>query len=172
MKKDVVGATTELEKIIKPLRDRFVHRPKFEEYSDEEMSMIVRRMADRIGLDMSDEECLALGRASAGVPRQAKTIVFTARDLGSSEPELVLSTCGITADGLTEDHLDYLFALDKMGQIAGVDVLSNYTGQPKDVILDLERLLVRKGLIEYSPKGRQLMLRGMQMVEDLDRNNK
>jgi Holliday junction DNA helicase RuvB len=168
----VVGATTELEKIIKPLRDRFVHRPKFEEYSDDEMSMIVRRMADRIGLDMSDEECLALGRASAGVPRQAKTIVFTARDLGSSEPELVLSTCGITADGLTEDHLDYLFALDKMGQIAGVDVLSNYTGQPKDVILDLERLLVRKGLIEYSPKGRQLMLRGMQMVEDLDRNNK
>lgn len=166
----VVGATTELEKIIKPLRDRFIHRPKFEEYSDEEMASIVRRMSDRIGLDISSEHCLALGRASAGVPRQARTIVFTARDLGSSDPNAVLKTCGITPDGLTEDHLDYLSALDKMGQVAGVDVLSNYTGLPKDVILDLERLLVRKGLIEYSPKGRQLMLRGMKIVEMLGKD--
>jgi Holliday junction resolvasome RuvABC ATP-dependent DNA helicase subunit len=65
---------------------------------------------------------------------------------------------------LTEDHIDYLFALDKMGQIAGVDVMSNYTGQPKDIVLDLEKLLVRKGLIEYSPKGRQLMVKGMKLV--------
>jgi Holliday junction DNA helicase RuvB len=160
----VVGATTELEKIIKPLRDRFIHRPKFEDYTDEEMSMIVTRMADRIGLEMSNHDAHALGRASAGVPRQARTIVFTARDLGTTNPNAVLHTCGITEDGLTEDHIDYLQALDKMGQTAGVDVLANYTGQPKDVILDLEKLLVRKGLIEYSPKGRQLMIKGMQMV--------
>ena len=165
----VVGATTELEKIIKPLRDRFIHRPKFEEYADEEMSSIVRQMSDRIGLDISDQSCAVLGRASAGVPRQARTLVFTARDLGSPNPDDVLATCGITRDGLTEDHIDYLFALDKMGQIAGVDVLSNYTGLPKDVILDLERLLVRKGLIEYSSKGRQLMMSGMKMIKDIDR---
>jgi len=160
----VVGATTELEKIIKPLRDRFIHRPKYEEYTDEEMSMIVKRMSSRIGLDIDDSECDSLGRASAGVPRQARTIVFTARDLGTCDPKKVLHTCGITEDGLTEDHIDYLFALDKMGQIAGVDVMSNYTGQPKDIVLDLEKLLVRKGLIEYSPKGRQLMVKGMKLV--------
>jgi len=164
----VVGATTELEKIIKPLRDRFIHRPKFEEYTDEEMATIVKRMADRIGMDISESECLSLGRASAGVPRQARTIVYTARDLNSCNPDLVLSTCGITEDGLTEDHLEYLFALDKMGQVAGVDVLSNYTGLPKDVILDLEKLLVRKGLIEYSPKGRVLMIKGMHLIKDID----
>jgi Holliday junction resolvasome RuvABC ATP-dependent DNA helicase subunit len=79
----------------------------------------------------------------------------------------VLTTCGITEDGLTEDHIDYLRALDKMGQTAGVDVISNYTGQPKDIIFDLEKLLVRKRLIEYSPKGRQLMVKGMQLVRDM-----
>jgi Holliday junction DNA helicase RuvB len=168
----VVGATTELEKIIKPLRDRFIHRPKYEEYTDEEMSMIVKRMADRIGMDITDQESAALGRASAGVPRQARTIVFTARDLGTCNPSKVLSTCGITEDGLTEDHIDYLCALDKMGQIAGVDVMSNYTGQPKDIILDLEKLLVRKGLIEYSPKGRLLMVKGMQLVRGIDIGDK
>ena len=133
------------------------------------MATIVTRMSDRIGLDMTDHQCLVLGRASAGVPRQARTLVFTARDLGSPDPNQVLSTCGITPDGLTEDHIDYLLALNKMGQIAGVDVLSNYTGLPKDVILDLERLLVRKGLIEYSSKGRQLMLKGMNMLKNIDR---
>jgi len=163
----VVGATTELEKIIKPLRDRFIHRPKYEDYTDEEMSVIVQQMSDRIGMDISDRECLALGRASAGVPRQARTIVYTARDLGVTNPSLVLTTCGITEDGLTEDHIDYLRALDKMGQTAGVDVISNYTGQPKDIIFDLEKLLVRKRLIEYSPKGRQLMVKGMQLVRDM-----
>lgn len=163
----VVGATTELERIIKPLRDRFIHRPKFDEYSDEEMAQIVKSMSDRIGMDISDSESLALGKASAGVPRQARTIVYTARDLSTTDPVKVLATCGITQDGLTEDHLDYLLALDKMGQIAGVDVLSNYTGQPKDVILDLEKLLVRKRLIEYSPKGRQLMVKGMQLIRDM-----
>jgi Holliday junction DNA helicase RuvB len=164
----VVGATTELEKIIKPLRDRFIHRPKFEEYTDEEMATIVKRMSDRIGMDITNDECLALGRASAGVPRQARTIVYTARDLNSCNPDLVLETCGITHDGLTEDHLEYLLALNKMGQIAGVDVLSNYTGLPKDVILDLEKLLVRKSLIEYSPKGRLLMVKGMQLLNQID----
>lgn len=163
----VVGATTELEKLIKPLRDRFIHRPKFDEYEDHEMSMIVKRMSDRIGMDIDDHHAKALGMASAGVPRQAKTLVYTARDLGTTDPAKVLSTCGITEDGLTEDHIDYLVALNDMGQIAGVDVLANYTGQPKDIILDLEKLLVRKRLIEYSPKGRQLMVRGMQLLRDM-----
>lgn len=163
----IVGATTELEKIIKPLRDRFVHRPKFEEYTDDEMALIVTRMSDRIGTDISNHHAKVLGRASAGVPRQAKTLVYTARDLGTNDPDKVLHTCGITKDGLTEDHIDYLRAIDSMGQIAGVDVISNYTGQPKDIILDLEKLLVRKRLIEYSPKGRQLMIKGMQLIREM-----
>jgi Holliday junction DNA helicase RuvB len=43
----VVAATTELERVITPLRDRFTHRPKFEEYTDEEMADIIKKMADR-----------------------------------------------------------------------------------------------------------------------------
>jgi Holliday junction DNA helicase RuvB len=161
----VVGATTELERIIRPLRDRFIHKPKFDDYTDDEMADIVERMARRISIFIPRDDAISLGRASAGVPRQARTLVFTARDLGTTDPEVVLETCGISAEGLTEDHMSYLEALDHMGQVAGVDVLTNYTGQPKDVLLDLEKLLVRKRYIEYTPKGRSLMVAGMKLIQ-------
>jgi len=163
----IIGATTELKDVIKPLRDRFTHRPKFEAYSNEEMALIVEQMAERVNLRITLDQACALGRAAAGTPRQARALVFTARDLGTCDPKEVLETCGITADGLTEDHLDYLRALDQMGQIAGVDNLSNLTGQPKDVIRELERLLITKELIEFTPKGRQLLVKGMKIVRDM-----
>jgi Holliday junction DNA helicase RuvB len=164
-----VGATTELRDLIEPLRDRFTHKPKFDLYTDQEMARIVRQMARGVGIrNLSDEDALALGKASAGVPRQARTLVQMARDLGTTNPNRVLSAAGITPDGLTEDHVDYVLALDKLGHIAGVDVLANYTGQPKDVIVKLEKLLLRKGMIDYSQKGRVLTTKGYKIAKSID----
>jgi holliday junction DNA helicase RuvB len=164
----IVGATTELRLLIEPLRDRFTHRPKFDLYTDQEMAEIVKRMCRSVGIrEVPDHHALSLGKASAGVPRQARTLVFTARDLGTTEPSRVLRTAGITTDGLTEDHVDYVLALDKLGHIAGVDVLANYTGQPKDVIVKLEKLLLRKGMIDYSQKGRVLTTKGYKVAKSM-----
>ena len=168
----VVAATTALRLLIEPLRDRFTHKPKFDLYTDEEMGKIVTQMANGVGMNIPAEDALALGRASAGVPRQARTLVLTARDLSTTRPNRVLATAGITSDGLTEDHVDYVLALDKLGQIAGVDVLANYTGQPKDVIVKLEKLLLRKGFIDYSQKGRVLTIEGYKVAKDIQANNK
>lgn len=164
----VIGATTELKKIIEPLRDRFIHKPRFDLYTDEEMAVIVKQMARNVGIrDLSDAHALALGKASAGVPRQARTLIFMARDLGTTDPKRVCHMAGITADGLTEDHVDYLVALDSLGQIAGVDVLANYTGQPKEVIVNIEKLLLRKDMISYTQKGRVLTTKGYKVTQEL-----
>lgn len=164
----IVAATTELKKVIEPLRDRFTHKPKFELYTDEDMAKIIRNMCRGVGIhSISADHATALGRASAGVPRQARSLVFTARDLGTTDPSKVLRTIGITPDGLTEDHIDYVLALDKLGQIAGVDVLANYTGQPKDVIVKLEKLLLRKNIINYSQKGRVLTTKGYKVAQSV-----
>jgi Holliday junction DNA helicase RuvB len=165
----IIAATTELKRVIEPLRDRFTHKPKFELYTDHDMAEIVYRMSRSVGIhNMPKDHALALGRASAGVPRQARSLVFTARDLGTTQPEKVLKTIGITPEGLTEDHVDYVLALDKLGQIAGVDVLANYTGQPKDVIVKLEKLLLRKGIIDYSQKGRVLTTKGYKVAKTME----
>lgn len=74
---------------------------------------------------------------------------------------------GITRDGLTEDHIEYLLALNQIGGRAGVENLSNMTGQPKDVLVDLEKLLINKGFIIYGAKGRELVMEGMRLVNSL-----
>lgn len=161
----IIGATTEQRKVIVPLQDRFAIKPAFEEYSDEEMAQIFSRMAERVGLKPTPEEAFILGQASCGIPRQARTIVFTARDLDTCDPKKVLAVCGITPEGLTEAHVLYLSTIDKLGMIAGVDLLCNQLRLPKEMILDLERVLVHKQYIQYSPKGRELTLAGRHIVK-------
>lgn len=162
----IIAATTRLEKVIEPVRDRFRHKPAFEEYTDEDMAKIIIRMGSSLGLKIPGNDAKALGRASAGVPRQARNLVEAVQDLGSSSPERVLGFTGITEDGLTEDHVKYLHALRKVGDRAGIDKLSNFTGQPKDVIVNLEKLLLRKDFIEYTQKGRVLSIKGFDFVEE------
>jgi Holliday junction DNA helicase RuvB len=163
----IFAATTEIQDIIKPLRDRFHFIARFEDYSDEDMAQIVARMAVKVDLSPSEDECMIFGRASASTPRQARNIILTARDLGSTDPDEVLEMVGITRDGLTEDHIEYLLALNQIGGRAGVENLSNMTGQPKDVLVDLEKLLINKGFIIYGAKGRELVMEGMRLVNSL-----
>jgi Holliday junction DNA helicase RuvB len=161
----IIGATTELSSIIKPLRDRFIHKPKFEDYTAEDMQQIVTQMCRRVGMDIDHHNAFRLGIASAGVPRQARNLVLAARDVESTEVEDVLKVTGITEEGYTEDHLQYVRALHKLGGTAGVEVLSNYINQPKDVILDLELLLVKRGVLTYTPKGRSMLLLGLAVLD-------
>lgn len=166
----VVAATTNLNKLIEPLRDRFTHKPKFDDYTDEEMATIITRMADRLDIKLPKPHALALGKASAGTPRQARGLLFVARDLGTTNPAKVLEMAGITEDGLTEDHVAYLKALDRLTAVtnrAGVDKIANMTGQPKDILVDLEKLLLDRNYIDYTQTGRQLNVKGMKLVKSL-----
>lgn len=161
----IIAATTELNGIIKPLRDRFVHKPKFKDYSDDEMAQIVRQMCRKVDLDISDHDALKIGIASAGVPRQARNLVLTARDIQSTMTEYVLEVASVTPEGFTEDHLEYLRAVYAIGGTAGVEVLTNFINQPKDTLLDLEKLLVKRKCIEYSPKGRSILMGGKEVLD-------
>lgn len=157
----IIGATTEPQDLIKPLLGRWGAPYRLDKYSELEMAQIVERMARRVGLEPTKESCLALGRASAGSPRQAKSLVVTARDLKTMEPSEVLKSADITPDGLTVDHVAYLTSLKKLGMSAGMDSISNHSGRSKEIIKDLEKLLVEREYVEISKSGRQLMPKGL-----------
>jgi len=157
----IIGATTEPQDIIKPLLGRWGAPYRLDKYTEVEMAQIVERMARRVGLEPTKETCLALGRASAGSPRQAKSLVYVARDLKTMDPEPVLKSADITPDGLTVDHVAYLTSLKKLGMSAGMDSISNHSGRSKEIIKDLEKLLVEREYIEISKSGRQLMPKGL-----------
>lgn len=168
----IVGATTERDKIIEPLYDRFIIKPTFEEYTDEDMADILRGMAGSMDMDFTEAQALALARATAGVPRQAKTLVGAARDLAASTGwetnptiEDVLNHCRITPDGLQEEHLNYLTIVQNCGGTAGLQVITTHLQLPKSVVMHLEKLLLKRGLIQLTKGGRELTSQGWQLSD-------
>lgn len=170
----IVAATTEMDKIIQPLWDRFVLKPLFEPYTDQELAEIVMGMAIDLGIEMDNDTATKLGRASGGVPRNAKTLVAMMRDIYASSGWLhlppaceVLSACRMTEDGLREDHLNYLRILNSCGGVAGLEILGTHLQLPKTVIINMERLLVKRNLITFSKSGRELMPEGYSVIQKL-----
>lgn len=162
----IIGATTEPNKLIKPLRDRFAIKPRFEDYSDKEMGMIVSNMLGRLGVPHTFEQATSLGRASAGTPRQARNLALVARDLNTADPTAILEFAEVTPEGYTADHIRYLTTLRKVKGKAGIDVMCNLLNEPKDVVIETEMLLVQRELIQYGKSGRELMLSGIKLLND------
>jgi Holliday junction resolvasome RuvABC ATP-dependent DNA helicase subunit len=157
----VVGATTEREKIIPPLLDRFLIKPRFQSYSTAEMGRIVLGMAAKAEIEMSRRTAEVLGMAAGGTPRNARQLVLGARDLAHTlgrlpRPAEVLKLCGVSPDGLTDDHLAYLEALDMLGGLAGLKLLSTTLRVHPSTCMELERLLIERSFLKYGERGREL----------------
>lgn len=163
-----IAATTEMDKIIKPMHARFPHVYTLEDYSDLEMAQIVERMALQLDLTPHKPSCIALGRASAGIPRQARRLVYAAQDLGGIDNvDAILTTCGVTKDGLTEDHVAYMNALLGLGCKAGIANIANHSMRPREVVQDLEKLLIKKGYVEITSSGRELTTDGLKALKEV-----
>jgi holliday junction DNA helicase RuvB len=165
----IIGATTEPDKIIAPLYDRFPIKPTFVDYSDDEMADIVMGMADKVGLELDPAYALALGQASGGIPRNARQLVLATRDLYIStgrDPIIadVLELCGTESDGLSAGHVEYLRHLADLGGHAGLQILATMLRLHPSIVCELERLLVKRQLVMYSSVGRELTELGFRRV--------
>jgi len=183
----VVAATTEPHLVIPPLWDRFVIRPTFAPYSDDDLTQIVLGMGDRMGVSMDSEVVGALGRASGGVPRRARTLILAYRDLAiypeqsltyefGVEPsrdivDAVLDLCQVDRDGLTNEHIQYLDVLAGTGGTAGLNIMTRLLNLHQSIVMEIERILVLRGLLEYSPAGRDLTAKGWARVRPQERTS-
>lgn len=160
----VIGATTNPEKLIQPLYDRFPIKPAFVDYSDDDMGTIVMLMAEQEGVELDVETAIALGRATGGTPRNAKQLVFAARDIACNgqtvEVQDVLAVCGIEPDGLTAQHVEYLQALADQGDQAGLTTLASLLRLHPSTVAEVERLLLKRKLITIGSSGRELTAHG------------
>ncbi len=165
----VVGATTEKQKLIEPLVDRFEIKPEYDDYTDEEMTRIVMSMATKANLTIDEETAATFGKAAAGTPRRARQFILGYRDLQNSTGEVptgdeVLDLCQTSWDGLTTNHVRYLETLYALGGSKGVDVLVSLMRQPKPLVIELERLLIQRGLIVFGERGRELTQVGQKRI--------
>lgn len=161
----VIGATTERDKLIAPLHGRFQIKPEIAPYTDFELGQIVAGMADRMGITLDQETAVTLGTASGGVPRNAEAFILAYRDLTTNgegvTAQTVLDLCQVDADGLTEQHRRYLSILSDQGGRAGQKTIEMLLQIPDQIVRELERLLLNRGLIEYGSTGRELTPTGV-----------
>jgi Holliday junction DNA helicase RuvB len=163
----LVGATTRSGMLPNPLRDRFGYTANLEFYESEELRSVLLRAADKLGLSTSATAVELIASRSRGTPRIANRLLRRVRDFALVEgaesigDELAAAALDVyEVDSLGLDRLDkqVLLALIQKfeGRPVGLSTLAVALGEEPDTIESVvEPYLLREGLIERTPKGRQ-----------------
>jgi Holliday junction DNA helicase RuvB len=162
----LVGATTRAGLLPSPLRDRFGFTAQLDFYEDVELSVIVKRSAALMGIEISEAAIQELGSRSRGTPRVANRLLRRVRDyaqvhsngkVGIKEAKAALELYEVDAIGLDRLDLAVLETLIKRfnGGPVGISTLAMAIGEEAETIESLaEPFLVRMGFISRTPRGR------------------
>jgi Holliday junction DNA helicase RuvB len=163
----LVGATTRSGMLPNPLRDRFGYTANLEFYLAEELRAVLDRTALKLGLETEPLSIELIASRSRGTPRIANRLLRRVRDFALVENhKLITQQLAAAAlelyevDSLGLDRLDkqVLTALIQKfeGRPVGLSTLAVALGEEPDTIESVvEPYLLREGLIERTPKGRQ-----------------
>lgn len=162
----LIGATTRAGMLTNPLRDRFGVISKLDYYTVEELSKIVMRSAQILGVDIQSRGATELAKRSRGTPRIANRLLKRVRDYAQVRAN------GIISDEVAKDALELLgvdsLGLDYVdeklmmtiinkfnGGPVGLDTLAASTGEDRNTIEDVyEPYLLQLGFINRGPRGR------------------
>ena len=172
----LVGATTRTGLISSPLRDRFgvVHRLEF--YSVDDLSTIVCKSADKMGIEIHPEGAREIARRSRGTPRVANRMLRRVRDYaqvragGAVTPEVAAEALSMfEVDQLGLDRLDRRILstiIDKFGGgPVGVETIAASINEEKDTIEDVyEPYLMQLGFLDRTPRGRVATARAYEHI--------
>jgi len=162
----LVGATTRAGLLPSPLRDRFGFTAQLDFYENSELSVIVKRSASLMGIEISEEAIAELGSRSRGTPRVANRLLRRVRDyaqvhsngkVGIKEARAALEIYEVDEIGLDRLDLGVLETLVKRfnGGPVGISTLAMAIGEEAETIESLaEPFLVRMGFISRTPRGR------------------
>ncbi len=165
----LVGATTRTGLLTTPLRDRFGIPIYLGFYTDDELEFIVRRNAELMGLQMSDDGAREIASRARGTPRVAGRLLRRVRDFANVENAVMVDAKLADAalgrldvdkaglDGLDRRYLTVV-AEKFIGGPVGIETLAAALGEPRDALEDIvEPFLIQLGFVNRTPRGRVLM---------------
>ena len=162
----LVGATTRAGMLTNPLRDRFGIVARLEFYSADELTRIVQRSADLLGVEVSADGAREIAGRSRGTPRISNRLLRRVRDYavvkagGKVTVEVAAAALKmLDVDDLGFDVMDrklLLAVIEKFsGGPVGLDNLAAAIGEERDTIEDvLEPYLIQQGYLQRTPRGR------------------
>lgn len=173
----LVGATTDPQLLLPPLRDRFKLVCQMQMYSSDEIAAILRQRVRQLGWQM-DEACFdAIAVRSFGTPRIAIRLLESAYRTARSEGGTLvdyghllrtLTLEQLDEYGLGSDEQKYLLLLSEASAPVRVGVLAGKMRTTHLVLSQvIEERLLYLDLIERLPQGRILTGKGMEHAHKL-----
>lgn len=162
----LVGATTRAGLLSAPLRDRFgvVHHLEF--YSQQELTTIVIRSAQVLGVEIDPKGAAEIAKRSRGTPRLANRLLKRVRDFAQVkyDGKITLEVANFALDLLEVDS----YGLDKLdrrilqtmirnfqGGPVGLETLAAAIGEDAGTLEDVyEPYLLQNGFLGRTPRGR------------------
>ncbi|HTM64581.1 MAG TPA: Holliday junction branch migration DNA helicase RuvB [Gammaproteobacteria bacterium] len=180
----LIGATTRAGLLTSPLRDRFGIVQRLEFYQPDDLTHIVQRSAEILGVKIDLDGAGEIARRSRGTPRIANRLLRRVRDFAEvraggeiSRPVVKEALDFLRVDSQGFDLMDQklmLALIEKFnGGPVGLESLAAFINEEKGTIEDvIEPFLIQQGFMLRTPRGRlatkQAYLHfGMKMPERL-----
>lgn len=162
----LIGATTRAGALTSPLRDRFGIVERLEFYSNESLSLIVKRSAKLLNVEIDAKGAFEIAKRSRGTPRIANRLLRRVRDYSQVKAdgtitkeiaERALNMLKVDKHGF--DLMDRKLLLSVIerftGGPVGVDSIAAAIGEEKGTIEDvLEPYLIQQGFLMRTSRGR------------------
>ncbi len=162
----LVGATTRAGDISAPMRDRFGIVSKLNYYTEDELSMIVKRTASVLSSEIDSDAALEIAKRSRGTPRIANRLVKRVRDYAEvvgdglitlEITKLALNKLKVDDKGLDETDYNLLRSIIEKfnGGPVGIDAIASTIGEEVATIEDVyEPYLLQIGFLKRTNRGR------------------
>jgi holliday junction DNA helicase RuvB len=164
----LVGATTRTGLLGSPLLDRFGIREVFGFYSAAELTAIVKRSANLLGIPIEDAGAEEIGSRARGTPRIANRLLRRIRDFADVRgdgrvtrevAEFALGRLEVDAAGLDAGDRRILSIMVKRfdGGPVGIESLAASLAEDRDTLeFVYEPYLIQEGFLIRTPRGRQI----------------
>jgi len=164
----LVGATTRAGLLSAPLRDRFgvIHHLEF--YSKKELTTIIMRSAQVLGVEIDVKGAGEIAMRSRGTPRLANRLLKRVRDFaqvkGSGRIDVEIARFALEALNIDRYGLDEIdnkilcTIIDKFkGGPVGLTTIATALGEDAGTIEEVyEPFLIKEGFLKRTPRGREV----------------
>lgn len=172
----LILASNHEHQLVQPLRDRMKLVLRFDYYTVEELTEVLRQRARSLQWKIGDEALSLIASRGRGTPRIAIRLMESCRRVVRSEGEAIIfpshvqRACGLEGVdhvGLDRQELHLLRILNDACGPVRLNVLSSRLGLPSKTIADVfEKYLIRQGLIQRTAEGRVITREGMEHLRN------
>lgn len=182
----LIGATTEIGRLNKPLINRFQNIITLEDYDQEDMQRIISQSIQKLNrqVEIMPHAISAIAKRARFTPRTANNLLANVIDYclarnkptcGRSDVLAMAEIMGIYENGITTKDLNLLKVIYEVfgNRPVGLKTLSGACMEDEKTIEQIyEPFLLRKGYIAKTARGRQVTEVGLMLLTRLSNSGK